>query len=128
RHLTREDPVSINFIQMAVGAVVLFTMAFAAEDFAAFQWTALSVGAVVFLALFGSVFTFVTYYHLLRTMQATKLALIAFVTPVVASVLDWLILDATLSLATMAGAVLVMIGIWLVNVVGGRPAEVEPGC
>lgn len=128
RHLTSEDPVSINFVQMAVGTVVLLTMAFAAEDFASFQWSALSVGAVVFLSLFGSVFTFVTYYHLLRTMDATKLALVAFVTPIVASVLDWLILDAALGLATIGGAVLVLIGIYLVNVVGGRPAEVEPGC
>jgi drug/metabolite transporter (DMT)-like permease len=120
RHLTKDDPFSINFVQMAIGTVVLFAMALSVEDIATFQWTAVSIGAVVFLALFGSVFTFVTYYHLLRTMEATKLALIAFVTPIVASVLDWLMLGATLSLTVIGGAVLVLIGIWLVNVVGER--------
>ncbi|HSH00827.1 MAG TPA: DMT family transporter [candidate division Zixibacteria bacterium] len=120
RHLTSDDPSSVNFLQMAVGSAALFALAAGTENLTDFHWTAAATGAVVFLALFGSVFTFVTYYHLLRTMEATKLALIAFVTPLVASLLDYLVLGATLSTATMIGAALVLVGIYLVNIAGAR--------
>ena len=118
KHLTREDPVVVNCFQMALGAMLLLTAAITFEDFQMFRWTAASVGAIIFLALFGSIFTFVTYYHLLRTMEATKLSLIAFVTPVVASILGWLILGETLSASTMGGAALVMAGVWIVANLG----------
>ena len=110
----------MNFIQMTIGTALLLPAALLTEDFTSFHWNPASVGTIVFLSLFGAVFTFVTLYYLLRTIDATKLALIAFVTPIVASLLGWLILAERFTRMTIAGGLLVLIGIYLVNIVGAR--------
>src|SRR3972149_7133936 len=84
RHLNREDPIGVNFLQMLFGVLILFPFAFMSESFSDFHWTMTSIAAVSFLGIFGSVFTFVSYYHLLKTMEVTRLSLIAFVTPITA--------------------------------------------
>ena len=116
RHLTDHDPVVLNFLQMTVGVIVLFALASANENLGDFRWTSTSIAAVAFLGVFGSAFTFVTYYQLLKTMEATKLSLIAFVTPVVAAIIGWVVLGERPTITTILGAVLVFVGIWIVNV------------
>lgn len=120
RHLTQEDPVVLNFVQMSIGVVFLMSLALGFENFADFKWNATSIGAVLFLAVFGSAFAFVALYHLLRTTSASRLSLIAFVTPVVAALLDWLVLGDTPTLATGVGAMLVLAGIYIVNILAER--------
>jgi len=77
---------------------------------------------VSFLGIFGSVFTFVSYYHLLKTMEVTRLSLIAFVTPITAALLGWLVLGEKITWVTGAGAILVFFGIWIVNILAPRRA------
>ncbi len=120
KHLTRQNPVTLTCMQVAVGVAVLLPMALLTEDITAFQWTAVTVGAVVYLALLGTVFTFVTYFYLLRTMAASKLALIAFATPITAAAIGWIALGEVLQPSTIFGALLVLVGIWLVSIVRGR--------
>jgi drug/metabolite transporter (DMT)-like permease len=120
RYLTQHNPVVLNFMQMVVGFAVLMVMATIYEDLADFHWSFVSVGAVLFLGIFGSAFTFVTYYHLLKTMEATKLSLIAFATPVTAAFFGWLLLDERLTLASIIGAIMVFIGIYIVSLMAPR--------
>lgn len=128
RHLTQHDPVVLNFLQMIVGFAVLIVMATLNEDIADFHWTVTSIWAVLFLSIFGSVFTFVTYYHLLKTMEATKLSLIAFATPVTAAFFGWLLLGELLTMASIIGAAMVFIGIWIVTILAPRRESVrKPG-
>lgn len=128
KHLTREDPFAVSFMQVAVGVAVLLPMALITENVAAFQWTTATVGAVVYLALLGTVFTFVTYFYLLRTTAASQLALIAFVTPITAAAIGWIALGEVLQLSTVFGALLVLAGIWLVSLGGERRADpAKPG-
>lgn len=122
RHLTQENPVSLNFLQMLVGVAVLMPFAMINEDFGRVAWNATTIGTVLFLGIFGSAYTFVVYYHLLKTVEASRMALIAFATPVVATLLGWLILDERLRWTSIAGAVLVFVGIWIVNILAVRRA------
>jgi len=120
RHLTHEDPVVLNCAQMGIGMIVLFAAAAVAEDVSAFHWNAKAIGAMLFLALFGSAYAFVTLYYLMRRRPVTQLSLVAFITPVTATILGWLILDERLTWATALGALLVLVGIWVVNVLAER--------
>lgn len=120
KHLTHEDPFAVSFVQVVIGVAVLLPLALLTEDVSAFQWTISSVGAVVYLALLGTVFTFVTYFYLLRTIAASQLALIAFVTPITAAAIGWIALGEVLQPTTVFGALLVLVGIWLVSIIGGR--------
>jgi drug/metabolite transporter (DMT)-like permease len=55
-------------------------------------------------------------------MEVTRLSLIAFVTPITAALLGWLVLGEKLTWATAAGAVLVFLGIWIVNILAPKRA------
>jgi len=125
RHLTREDPMVVTFLQMLFGVLFLFPFAFLNEHFADFHWSGTSILAVSFLAVFGSVFTFVSYYHLLKTMEVTRLSLIAFVTPITAAILGWLVLGEKVTWGTAAGAMLVFLGIGIVNIIAPRYARAK---
>lgn len=120
KHLTKEDPYALNVIQMTIGICLLVPMALIFEDIGSFAWNAKSTGAVLFLGTFGSAFAFVTLYHLMKTMAASRLSLIAFVTPVVAALLGWWILGEIPTWATATGAGLVLVGIYIVNILAER--------
>lgn len=114
--LTKRDlhdvhPAVIAGLQMALGFVLLSVLGFAFERFADFHLTHRSLGSLAYLATFGSVFAFATYYWLLKRVEATKLSLIAFVTPVVALIVGALFGDEHLSAKIASGSALVVLGI-----------------
>lgn len=116
KYLSKVDSFSATFWQMGIGVVFLLPMAFGWEDIADFRWTFTAVGAAVFLGIFGSAMTFVIYLHLLKTQEATRMSLIAFVTPIVTVILGWIVLGERLGLETLLGGVLVLVGLYCVLV------------
>lgn len=76
-----------------------------------YHWTSMSVVALFYLALVGSVLAFVLYYWLVQNMDVTKSMLIALVTPVVAVILGMIVLNEDLSWRTIAGGLMIMSGI-----------------
>ncbi len=116
KYLTKVDSVTATFWQMGIGVIFLLPMAFGWEDLADFHWTFTTVGAAAFLGIFGSAMTFVIYLHLLKTQEATRLSLIAFVTPIVTVILGWIVLGERLGLETLLGGALVLLGVYCVLV------------
>ncbi len=116
KYLTKVDSFSATFWQMGIGLVFLLPMAFGWEDLADFHWTFTTVGAPVFLGIFGSAMTFVIYLHLLKTQEATRMSLSAFVTPIVTVILGWIVLDERLGVETLLGGALVLAGLCCVLV------------
>jgi drug/metabolite transporter (DMT)-like permease len=111
RDLHHIDPLLIAAYQMSAGMALLLAVGFATESLASFELTQKSIGALLYLALAGSALTFGVYFHLLKTTQATKLSLIAFVTPIVALMLGWLLMSERISWNLILGAGLVVAGI-----------------
>lgn len=72
---------------------------------------ALSVAAIIYLALFGSVLGFVCYYQVLKQMPAASAALITVITPVFALLLGALCNDERLTATMLGGALLVIAGV-----------------
>jgi drug/metabolite transporter (DMT)-like permease len=52
-------------------------------------------------------FAYTMWYHILKTVPANQVGLSLFIQPLVGSVLGWWLLDETLGLETLIGAVLV---------------------
>lgn len=75
-----------------------------------------AMGAIGYLALFGSVFGFAMYFHVLRHVQATRVALITLVTPVTALALGHLLNGEAISPMVLAGAALIGSGLALFEV------------
>ncbi len=112
--------VLLNRNAMLLGAALLGIAGLISEDVTKITWTTNGVLALVYLALFGTAFTFGVYFWLLRTAPASLMALISYVTPILAMMLSALVGDGTLELRDWAGAGLAATGVALVVVRGRR--------
>ncbi|MFF2141909.1 EamA family transporter [Kitasatospora sp. NPDC058190] len=79
--------------------------------------------ALVYLVLFGSLLAFTAYAWLLRSAPLTLVATYAYVNPVVAVLLGWLVLAEPLTGPTLAGGAIVVAGVCLVVSVSRRPGR-----
>ena len=80
-----------------------------------YHWTLLALLSLVYLAVVGSVIAFMLYYWLVHNMDVTKTMLISLVTPVVAVVLGMVVLGEDLSWRTVAGGIMIMVGVRFVT-------------
>ncbi|WP_316525097.1 EamA family transporter [Kitasatospora brasiliensis] len=79
--------------------------------------------ALAYLVLFGSLLAFTAYAWLLRAAPLTLVGTYAYVNPVVAVLLGWLILAEPLTGPTLAGGAIVVAGVCLVVSVSRRPGR-----
>ena len=115
RHGHSIHPFAITFVPMLMGAVLLLTTGVLFEDLSRIRFTAGAVLAIVYLGVFGSVVTFVSYFWLLKRVEAVFLSLSAFITPIIAVVLGVIVLGEQLSPRVFLGAAFVLGGIAVAN-------------
>ena len=111
RHGRDVDIYVMNAFGMAIGAALLLTLSACAESHAAVVWSRDNVLAIVYLALAGSVTTFLSYYHLAKVMEATKLSLITLIFPIVAVALGRAFLHESLPASVWSGTAAVFAGV-----------------
>lgn len=112
------NPLSMNFIPLIIAGVVLVASAFIFEDSSTWHFDFNGIASVVYLALFGTVVTFTTYYWLMQRINVVVLALSSFITPIIAVILGWIIVNEKLSSHTILGSSCVLIGILFANFKG----------
>ena len=110
-------------MQMLTGGVALLVVGFATGEAAHWQWTSKGVGSVLYLAIFGSCLAYTTYIWLVRHVTPDKLSTIAYVNPLVAVILGWLVLGETLNWAQWAGTAVLLGGVVLINTRAGAIAR-----
>lgn len=107
------DPVTFNASAMAVGAATLTAVSLITRE----PWRVPSwpegIGAIVYLALAGSVVTFVTWQWLLKTAQATSLSFVALITPITAILLGASVGKETFDAVDLVGSAIVLGGIYV---------------
>lgn len=104
----------LSGIGMAFGAVVLALLAVVRGEWSQpFPWTAPVLGSIAYLAVFGSVCTFLIYYQLLKKLSATLMAMIALLTPPIAVILGLLFKHERLGAITLTGGAIVLVGVLL---------------
>jgi drug/metabolite transporter (DMT)-like permease len=100
---------------MVLGVVLLYIIAFVFEDYHAITFNAKGIGSIVYLGTLGTVVTFLTYYWLLKRVEAVYLSLVTLVTPVLAVILGALWLHETLEPNVFTGAGMILLGILVAN-------------
>lgn len=102
-------------VQMGVGSILLIAAGLALERGTQMSFGYVSVFAILYLAVVGSVFGFVALYWLFAHMEVTRTSLFTFITPIVAVVLGWVILGESIDLNVAVGGCLILVGVALVN-------------
>lgn len=108
-------PLSLTAVPMLLTGIVVGGLALSFESRAALVFDLRSLGALLYLALLGSAVTFTVYYWMLAHAPATRVALIAYTIPIVAVAVGALAFGEPLRPRFLAGAVLVLAGVAIVN-------------
>ena len=113
RHGANLHPAALNAPSMLIGAVVLAGVSFVAGERFALPPDASTWGAVLYLALVGSVLAFLVYFSMLKTWSVMSLSFISVFTPAIALILGFIFLDERPTVWTIAGAALIVAGVAL---------------
>ncbi len=105
------DPLVMNGWAMLAGGAVLLAISAAGEDWGSTVWSAASVGSILYLAVFGTGFTFVTLTVLIRELPTVTVSFISLVIPFGALALGALVRGERVTGLAVAGAALVAGGI-----------------
>lgn len=111
-------------LQMLFGGVFCTIAGFAIGEGPRFALTPRTFAALAYLTIFGSVLAYSAYVFALAHMRTTHTSLYAYVNPVVAVFLGWLILDEPLTWLSIAAMVVILLGVALVQTSGGKKATV----
>jgi drug/metabolite transporter (DMT)-like permease len=109
------SPIALNFVGMSIAGLLLLAGGLIFEPIAGITWDAAAIGSILYLAVVGSVIAFVTYYWLLKRVEAVYLSLVSFINPIIAVVLGAIVLGETLAASVFAGAAFVFVGILIAN-------------
>ncbi|MBZ5708062.1 DMT family transporter [Nannocystis pusilla] len=113
---------------MAIGSIVLLLVAGAAGEWSRpFPWNATVTVSVAYLAVMGSIVTFMIYYGLLKRLSATLMALVALITPPIAVVLGSIYRSEQLGALTLTGGALVLVGVGMFQLEERRAARLRRG-
>lgn len=112
------NSLSMNFIPMLIAGLSGLIFGFFTEDLSRLRFNETAFISVLYLALFGSVVTFTSFYWLMKKINVILLSLIAFITPIVALLLGWIVYDEKLTTEHIIGSTLVLAGLLFANVEG----------
>lgn len=102
--------------QMTFGGLINATVAILTDGFHKVMWTAPGTLAILYLVTCGSWIGFTAYIWLLEHVPTPKVATYAYVNPVVAVYLGWLFLNERVDGWMLAGTVVIVTAVALVNV------------
>jgi drug/metabolite transporter (DMT)-like permease len=109
------DVFSATGWQVTAAGAGNFLLALALGDFARVAWTPRGMGAVLYLVVCGSWVGYTAYIWLLEHVPTSKVSTYAYVNPVVAVFLGWLILHEQVDRFIVMGSAIVVLSVILVT-------------
>jgi drug/metabolite transporter (DMT)-like permease len=109
------DPLSATAWEMIAAGLANLLIAAALRDFSHVIWTARGIGAICYLIVCGSWIGYTAYIWLLGHAPTSKVSTYAYVNPVVAVFLGWLVLGEPIDRYILAGSAIVIASVILVT-------------
>lgn len=110
-----EDRLSATAWQMTFAGIANLAFAALRNDFAHVVWSVRSVGAVAYLVVCGSWIGYTAYIYLLGHVPTSKVSTYAYVNPLVAVFLGWLIEHERVDHFILAGTAVIVTSVVLVT-------------
>jgi drug/metabolite transporter (DMT)-like permease len=102
-------------LQMLFGGLLTFPMSLMFDDLSAVSWSPEAFYSLLYLIIFGSIIAYASYSYALRKLPMTIVSLYAYVNPLVAVVLGWIVLDEKLNARMWVAILITIAGIYIVN-------------
>jgi drug/metabolite transporter (DMT)-like permease len=100
-------------LQLLIGAVMLAFLAVSLEDPTQVEWSGTFISSLVGLALPGTALAFWLWQITLSRLEVSQAVAFSFVVPVIGLTVGWAFFDEAVTLITVAGAGLSIIGVYL---------------
>lgn len=102
-------------IQMFAGGTLQVLMGLIAGEVSRFKYSPSGFGAMLYLILVGSLIGYTSYIYLISVWPVSKAGTYAYVNPVVAMFLGWLILHEAITVKMIISAALILAGVLVVQ-------------
>lgn len=111
--------------QMLVSAVILFAMAELTQPTVSLASISITAWfAILYLVIFGSIIAFIAFIYSLKVLPAALSSLYAYINPIVAMLVGAVILHEKLTINILWGAIVTLIGVYLVNLSTKRKTKI----
>ena len=107
------------------GGILCLAVSVAGGELGQATWTPEAIGALTYLLVAGSLVGFTAYVWLLRVAPVSLVSTYAYVNPIVAVALGWLLLGETITLQMAVAGAAIVVAVALILRASG--AAVEPG-
>jgi drug/metabolite transporter (DMT)-like permease len=113
----KSENISLNLVyQFLFAGVFQIVLAFIFSENHNFgNWTPRSIGAMLYLAVFGSVITFFAFHYALTKISPIQVSILSYVNTIIAIFLGWLLLDENITIQFVIAAVLIICGVFIIN-------------
>ena len=122
------DPFVSTATQMVTGAVVLVAVGLVTGETSGLdpsEFSGASLAALAYLVTVGSLLAFTAYVWLLQNAPISKVATYAYVNPVIAIFLGWLILSESITTMILVGAAVIVSSVAFIVTKESAPARVD---
>jgi drug/metabolite transporter (DMT)-like permease len=109
------SPLMNAAVQMLAGGIITTVLGLALGEASEFAFTARTLGAFVYLVIFGSLVGYGAYAYALAHLPSAFVSLYAYVNPVVAVALGWLLLDERVDARTILATAMILGGVAIVK-------------
>jgi drug/metabolite transporter (DMT)-like permease len=109
------DPFSATAWQVTFAGIGNLIFALLVEKPSSVTWTFRGVGAILYLVVFGSWIGYTAYIFLLQHVPTSKVSTYAYVNPVVAVFLGWLVLHERIDRYILMGSAIIVASVVLVT-------------
>jgi drug/metabolite transporter (DMT)-like permease len=120
-----DDPFANTGVEMLIGGVVLCVAGLAAgeaPDFVVSNFSAESIGGLLYLIFVGSIPAYYAFVWVLDHAPVSKVATYAYVNPVIAVFLGWAVLDEDVTATVLIGAAVIVASVAMIVRNESRPA------
>lgn len=79
------------------------------------SWSLTSIGAALYLSIFGSVIAFFSYNYALKHVTPIQVSILAYINTIIAVFLGWLLLNEKITVEFIIATILIILGVFIIN-------------
>ena len=118
-NLENVSPFMSSALQMIVGGLACGIVGLSIGEAHRLTWTRDGIVGLAYLTIFGSLLAYTAYVYALKKLRMTNMSMYAYINPLVAVLLGWLILKEQLTWISIVAMCIILGGVALVQS-GGR--------
>lgn len=116
----KSHPMMAAACQMIIAGTILVSIGAIFGEFQRFVFDIQGLAAIAYLTVFGSIVGYGSYIYALRKLPVSKVSMYAYINPVIAVVLGWMILDERFDWVVVTATAVVLLGVVLVKTASSK--------